>query len=557
MVEAESAVVGGRVFPHPVQVGAVEAAGVHVVQDGVREVSALVAVGAQGGRHVNGAAQLHQLGPEGGAQVQALHGLKIEKAGAQRPHHVAAVLVQVQRGHRAQQVAGVGDGLVAARADARVVAVGQEHRNDGRHDEGGRHGPGFAGRPAARDAAAVVAARGGHHVGAGEVGGQTQAQLQFRAQLGIVIGAQRKPLEARAPHDAALLEIAARDVEARLVGAAAGAQLVLLLHAGLENLVLPVGVGQGALVLGKQRHHGGGEGPAGVGVRLLEILQVLVAVEQIQALGHLLHAGVGREVEAGFAVGGPALGGHNHNAVAATRAVDGAGRRVLQNLHALDVAGRNLVVAVGIVERVAVHHVERVITGRNRAQAANANHRARARLARRLRNLGPGHQAHQRLGGRGHRNQLHLLGRHRGDARGQHLLLLHAVAHHHYLLQALGVGGQGGVDGSAAAHGLFFAHIAHKSEDERGVVGGLDAVPAFHICLGAVGGALHDDVYAGQARAFFVHHPARDGDIGPHGAGGAHGQRGRPHLQAQAQAQAHAERRQQHQGPQAAPKINS
>ena len=79
VVGAEGAVVGGGVLPHPVQVGAVQAAGVDVVQHRVREVGPLVAVGGQRGGHVNGAAAIHQLRAQVGAQVQAFQHLEIEK----------------------------------------------------------------------------------------------------------------------------------------------------------------------------------------------------------------------------------------------------------------------------------------------------------------------------------------------------------------------------------------------------------------------------------------------------------------------------------------------
>ena len=295
-----------------------------------------------------------------------------------------------------------------------------------------------------------------------------------------------------------MLEIPTRNVEARLFGAAAGTQLVLLLHAGPENLILPVGVGQGVGVGGQQRNHVGvGHHLAAIGHRLPEVLQELVAVEQVQALGHLLHARIGREVEAGFAVQGSALGRHNHNAVAAARAVNGAGCGILQHLHTLNVAGRNLVVAVGVVERVAVHYVQRVVAGRNRAQAAHPNHGALAGLARGLGNLDAGHQAHQGFVGRSHRNQFHLLGRDGGDGCGQHFLLLHAVAYHHYFFQAPGVGRERSADGRAATHGFLLGGIAHEGKNEGGVFGGFDAVAAVGIGLGAVVGALHDDVDAG------------------------------------------------------------
>jgi len=187
----------------------------------------------------------------------------------------------------------------------------------------------------------------------------------------VEVEPERAPLEFLGLHDALLIQLAGAQGEAVVVVASRHADLVVDLRAFAQNEVLPVGPAPGAErrespVAPEQRLIGGiAHGDAtrtlvliAGAVRLPLVLGELRAGKHAHPAHLLLDAGVGVVRDRGL----PALaltGGDEHHAVRAARAVDRRRRRVLQNLHRLDVVRVEVSDPSG--HRDPVQHVQRVV----------------------------------------------------------------------------------------------------------------------------------------------------------------------------------------------------
>ena len=304
-----------------------------------------------------------------------------------------------------------------------------------------------------------------------------------------------------------------------LFAAPAKAQLVVLRQDALGGFFYPVGIiirvavgvenpGIGSFQRGVQLLVLA-LGPAdrikllGVAPAQLFHRQVLLGVEHLRFVGSVGHRAqvhpIGDSALPGFAL----PGGDQDHAVGPARAVNGRRRSILEHLYRHNVVGVDVVdgvAALGLVghrQLHAVHHVEGVVGGVDRAKAAHPHVGFAARAARVDVNLHPGNPALDGLvqGGYGALLKFfHVDGAHRAGQVGS---FLGAVANHHDLFQGLHVFGQRQVDGASAVDRHFLAEVPDGGEHQDVVfVGYVDAVIALYIGDRAGGGALHQHVNA-------------------------------------------------------------
>ena len=262
MLAAQVGVVSQRVFlqPDDLLVGAGAAA---APRFGLRG----------GGARVVAADELvFQLGAEvdadGAAQRQVLEDVQL-------PVHVANHLVDVGLVAGLEQVAHRVVEVLERIGAVRTVGLAHGHR--GGLGQGPEH--------RARVADALFAARTavGHRAAQVERGAGPEALADLLLEVGLEV----EPVEARVQADAVLLEVAAREVVAGFVGAAAHVQLVALNGGRAVDFVLPVGVGGQVVQVRVAR------GPAGINLGFVKVLGKLAGIKQVNPLAQRLLAVVG------------------------------------------------------------------------------------------------------------------------------------------------------------------------------------------------------------------------------------------------------------------------
>jgi hypothetical protein len=276
----------------------------------------------------------------------------------------------------------------------------------------------------------------------------------------------------RGDDHALLVEPGAGHPVADAVGPAGCGDLGPADRGGAEHLVLPVGVGAG-----------GGEPVIGVvavvGRGLAHVLEVLGPVEQVDLLQHALAAVVAAEGDRAPALLA-ALGGDEHHAVGAARAVDRGRGGVLEHVDGGDVLGAQagdgpdaLAAHAELREvlgddRHAVDHVERLVVGGDRGGAAHPHADRVARVAGVLDHLHARRPARERGIGAGVGLPVHLFRADRAD-RGAEVVTGHrAVADGDHLLELDGLEHQGKV------HGGVIPRRQREAPRGRGVADHLD-----------------------------------------------------------------------------------
>ena len=188
--------------------------------------------------------------------------------------------------------------------------------------------------------------------------------------------------------------------------------------------------------------------PVGVGVvALVERVLILFGILAELREGGTIHHGILVEylLECNVAVvahlGGSTLrtllGGDDNHTVGTAATVDSGGRGILQDVHRLDV-GR-IDVAQLAHEGNTVEHNQRVVAGRERALATNADLHFGTRLRTGLRHHHTGHAALQSLGGVGGCNLIQFLTANVGHRTRYGLATLRTVTNHHHLVHHMAV----------------------------------------------------------------------------------------------------------------------
>ena len=151
--------------------------------------------------------------------------------------------------------------------------------------------------------------------------------------------------------------------------------------------------------------------------------------------------------------------GNDDDTIGTTRTVDGGCRGVFQNVHRLDVARvdvRQLAHKGNTVE-----HNQRVVAGRQRALATDANLHLLARLRAGLRHQHTCYAALQSLGGIRGSNLIEFLAADVGHRTGDSLAALSTVTDDHHIVQRGVVLAQNDVDVLTAVHCHTLAYEAH------------------------------------------------------------------------------------------------
>ena len=269
-----------------------------------------------------------------------------------------------------------------------------------------------------------------------------QRHAETLRQLVLDVRTQVVALEVGVEHDALLVGVVARNQEARLLAAAADAQLVNLADARAQHLRLPVG----ALA---QRGYVG----VGIAAAIAEVVLLhtgpLRSIQQVELLGSSTDRDGGL-IAHGSLVAAPLLGRDDDDAIGPARTVDGSGRHVLQHLNALNVAGvderqrveralnaadaRLLRTAVHLIDE-AVDDIQRIVARVDRVSATYADGAAGTGLTA-CRHVKSRHDAADGSVKRGRGGNLNLITAYRRHTARQLRALLGAVAHDHQLVQA-------------------------------------------------------------------------------------------------------------------------
>ncbi len=181
------------------------------------------------------------------------------------------------------------------------------------------------------------------------------------AKFAFHVGAEVEALEERALEYTLVALVAARQVIAYFVGALRHSQLIGLSVAGAVSFVKPVGLIGEAV---GQFHK----------ADFIHKLLVLCCIEHIDFFSHLGETALYVQRYPGIAAAA-LLGRDNHNSVGTARTVDSGRRGVLENLHALDVAGRK---EVYIVHRHTVNNIQRFVRTVERGGTAHTHSHAAA-----------------------------------------------------------------------------------------------------------------------------------------------------------------------------------
>ena len=325
------------------------------------------------------------------------------------------------------------------RVDARgVLTVGGLHRDGGQGPQGIQHDP--RGEDLSLRAAQT----------------QAVADPQFLIHGPVEVEPERSTGHVGPDDHAIVLEEAPGRVVRRAGVATGEREVVVARRRRAKDRVLPVGPCAEGWDVRVER------GLTDRGTSRVDHLCELRRVEQREGATHLFDPVV-RAERHDTRTGPPPLGRDQHDAVGAARPIDGARRRVLENLDRLDVVrvqggdrvqpahslaeqriGRR-VVEVGRYGH-AVDDVERVVEGRDGVPASDAHHGARSRLATRGDDFDSGRAAQQRLINRRDRRGRDLV-RFNGGHRARQLSSLgRAVADRDYLFELRRLGRHDEVD---------------------------------------------------------------------------------------------------------------
>ena len=303
----------------------------------------------------------------------------------------------------------------------------------------------------------------------------------------------------------------------------AGAEEALHVVEGLQRGggVVPLGHGlAGDLRAPAQR--------GGVVVLAEGTLSVLVLHGRTGEFGGEGHGAVDRDAQARILAA--LLGGDEDDAVTGAGAVEGRGGGALQDGHGLDVfrvdvlqaathvGGRIPEVVVGgaheVVHRHTVHDDERLVQARQGVVTAEDDTGGSARTIGGTDDFHTGDLTGQRVG------EVRLVRVEEGraadvlDGIAQRLLLAgDAERGDDGFRQELGVGLEGHVDVSAAAHGHVLGLHADEGELEDGVRGASEGVVTVNVGGSAPGGALHDDAGPDDGLAGVVFHRTLDRNV--------------------------------------------
>ena len=163
--------------------------------------------------------------------------------------------------------------------------------------------------------------------------------------------------------------------------------------------------------------------------------------------------------------GNTLIGGDQDHAVGTAGTVDGRGGSILEDVHALDVAGGNI--GEGAHERHAVQHDQRIVGSGQGTVATDADLKAGARTGAGLGHLHAGHSAVQGAGEVTGSHLAEVVTAHRSDGTGHVRLTGGAVTDHDDGVQSLGVVREDDVDLRASLHGHALGRITHARDLER------------------------------------------------------------------------------------------
>ena len=316
---------------------------------------------------------------------------------------------------------------------------------------------------------------------------QAGAHLHHLINLVVQVHAARVAVKLIALHQALVVHGSKRDGEVGLVRTAMHRHLIVLRHTVVEHHVEPVGVRLVVVNVERRRHvlkverqHVGrrgciGERPAigsGVLVVLLvkQALHLLVAVHRLHDARHAVERQVAVEVHRRTACL-TTLRRDEDDAVGTLRTVDGRRGCVLQNVHRLDVAGRN------IQRRAILHTVDnhqRVVVGQKRTVTTHLHAHTgtglttAAQLQVNARNLG----LHGRQGV-GTSNLRQVVGFHARNSTRQVLLLQCAVTHDNHFVQSQSVLLKCDVKTLLASYRELLLLVANVRNTKNGILGNL------------------------------------------------------------------------------------
>ena len=360
------------------------------------------------------------------------------------------------------------------------------------------------------------------------------AQLEPVLELRIHVGAEGETVEVGTDDGTLLVHVGTGNVVLHLLGAALGADLVLVLQGGAEHLVLPVGT----------LAEDGGIGIVAVVVHKTLTGEVVVVFGELTEVHHVdaavlagdrEHAVIGELRIAGLAV----LGGDEDDTVRALGAVNRRSGRVLEDFHGHDIGGidgrqrgdgGNLAVSeaaetevtAGIAAALddhAVDDVQRFRVGVDGRLTADADGRGGTRRTGGLHRGNTGGAALQGLVQVGDDGPLEVFFLH-GYGRAGEVAPLHGtVTHDDDFVEEFGVFFQEDIDAGLIAHLDLLRGIADGREHERSAGLHRDHVVSIQVCDSTVLGAfLH---HAGaDDRADIVSDGTRDpvlGEQGPRG----------------------------------------
>ena len=297
------------------------------------------------------------------------------QVGRHASEHAARLHIVVDVVPGGQGVVGAGhpvaQGVDAVLAPLQVVALavvdaGEGRRHHGRVDEARR--PAEVGRVGRF---AVV-------VGVGRV--DVHVQLEPVGRIQGQVGTQREPLEVGALDDPRLVHVGPGDEIGEVLGASPDRRIVVLQDRLLQDGAHPVGIGAvpvhigfrdqlrsaravlgaagvvvrivGRIVVGARRICGIPALEVGVVPRSLHVLDVLGGIHQTRLVERGLQTAVCPEAHLRRHAALSPLRGDQNDAVGATRAVDGRGCRVLQDLDGFNIVG------VEVGQRVGARHAE-------------------------------------------------------------------------------------------------------------------------------------------------------------------------------------------------------
>ena len=216
---------------------------------------------------------------------------------------------------------------------------------------------------------------------------------------------------------------------------------------------------------------------------------------------------VGESVIDGSLAHAALLGGHEDDTVGSTCTVDGTRGGVLQHLNTLDVIGVHALHTI-LVGGHAVNDVEGigVVDG---SDTAHANHRLRTGLTRRGSNVDTGGHTLQGILGTQASLTCKVFGTDLSNGSGYHALLLHTITDDDYLVEQLGVLGDGDYHVVTGKHGLLT--ITHVSDFQLGTLGCGDGEIAVEVRCGGVRRALLHNSSTNHRFAVGINDPTREG----------------------------------------------